>query len=114
MSRRRKAPTGHVYLIHFQTRYRHAGHYLGFATDLEQRLDQHRAGRGARLLEVVGGAGIGWKVVRVWAGDRAFERTLKRRKKAPKRLCPICRGDTAYDDVDERGLRPPGMDGCGA
>lgn len=114
MSRRRKAPIGHVYLIHFQSRYKHAGHYLGFATDLEQRLDRHRAGQGARLLEVIGEAGIGWKVVRVWSGDRGLERSLKRRKNAPRRLCPVCRGDTAYENVDNGGQLASGPDGCGA
>lgn len=114
MSRRRKAPTGHVYLIRFEARYRHAGHYLGFAIDLAQRLDRHRAGQGARLLEVVGGAGIGWKVVRVWSGDRGLERSLKRRKNAPRRLCPVCRGDTDYEGVDDRGLMLPGTDGSRA
>ena len=116
MSRRspRKAPTGHVYLIHFEARYRHAGHYLGFATDLEQRLERHRAGQGARLLEVIGEAGIGWKVVRVWSGDRGLERSLKRRKNAPRRLCPVCRGDTDYEGGDDRGLMLPGTVAGGA
>jgi len=52
--------------------------------------------------------------VKVWAGDRTFERTLKRRKNAPRRLCPVCRGNTGYEEVNERGLMPPGTDGCGA
>ena len=52
-------------------------------------------------MEVIAAAGIGWKVVRTWAGDRAFERRLKRRKNTPRRLCPVCRGEVPYDAVEE-------------
>ena len=88
MSRRGKPQAGYVYLAHFSTNLSHARHYLGFATDLGQRIAQHRAGTGARLMEVVKQAGIGWKLVRVWPGDRGLERRLKRRKNTPRRLCP--------------------------
>lgn len=84
-----------VYLIHFDRPYVHARHYLGFVdggeAELARRLDRHRAGQGARLLQVVGEAGIGWRVVRTWPdGDRDFERALKNRRCTP-RLCPVCR-----------------------
>lgn len=79
-----------VYLIHFDTPYHHAKHYLGSAVDLEARIAAHRAGTGARLLEVVNDAGIGWHVVRVWTGaGRKFEAQLKRYRHAA-RLCPVC------------------------
>lgn len=80
-----------VYLIHFDRRHRHAGHYLGFADgDVEKRLEKHRTGRGARLLAILALEGIGWRLVRVWEkGDRTFERRLKNRKESP-RLCPVC------------------------
>ncbi len=51
---------GTVYLLHFQRPYRHARHYLGWASDLPARLAEHAAGRGARLLAVIQAAGIGW------------------------------------------------------
>ena len=106
-SKKRKTTIGHVYLIHFQQRYRHAGHYLGWTDDLDKRLGQHRAGNGARLMEVVSLAGIAWKVVKVWRGNRAYERLLKKRKNAPRRLCPVCRGMIGYNDVDdESAIRP--------
>lgn len=79
------------YLIHFEQPYRHAQHYLGWTEDLAHRLRRHRAGNGARLLAVVQAAGIGWQLVRVWFGPRAYERRLKRRH-SNRRLCPICRG----------------------
>ena len=82
-----------VYLIHFHRRYRHAGHYIGFARSrhtLPRRSEHHRKGSGARLTAVVSAAGIGFEVVRTWPkADRHFERRLKNQKHAP-RLCPVC------------------------
>jgi predicted GIY-YIG superfamily endonuclease len=95
-----------VYALHLATRLHHCGHYVGFATDLAQRIAQHRSGNGARLMEVVKQAGIDWKLVRVWQGDRGLERRLKRRKNTPKQLCPVCRGEVPYDEVDERRFLP--------
>lgn len=82
-----------VYLLHFNQRFKHAGHYLGFCADggLDKRLERHRAGRGARLLEVVTAAGIGFQLARTWPGlSRDDERRMKGRGLAP--LCPICSG----------------------
>jgi predicted GIY-YIG superfamily endonuclease len=78
-----------VYLIHFLKPYKHARHYLGYSTNLDKRITDHLCGMGARLLEVVTDAGIEWRLVRTWPGDRELERQLKNRKDAP-RLCPIC------------------------
>ena len=78
-----------VYLIHFERKYKHAGHYLGYTDNLEERLERHRAGNGARLMEVIKKAGIGWELARTWPGGRALERQLKRRHNSPQ-LCPIC------------------------
>jgi len=69
---------------------RAAKHYLGFSADVPSRLEDHRAGKGARLLEVAKQRGIGFKLVRVWPDtDRNFERRLHNRKSSP-RLCPLC------------------------
>ncbi len=81
---------GTVYLIHFKTRYEHAGHYLGYTQALPYRLYLHRQGNGARLMEVVTQAGIDWMLIRVWENaDRGFERKLKNRHGAIS-LCPVC------------------------
>jgi predicted GIY-YIG superfamily endonuclease len=68
-----------VYLIPFSQKLHHAQHYIGFvATDLIQRVELHRAGRGGKLLAALNQKEIEWKVVRVWmGGDRSFERWLK-------------------------------------
>jgi len=86
----RNSPTGTIYLLHFERAYYHAHHYLGWTERaIEQRLDRHMVGTGARLISVVTEAGIGMEVARLWAGTRALERQLKNRKNSPK-LCPIC------------------------
>lgn len=84
-----------VYLLHFSRRYQHAGHYIGVAHNLERRIDEHRRGRGARLMEVVSQAGIDFTVARTWTGDRVRERQLKKQGGA-SRLCPLCK-QTKHD-----------------
>jgi predicted GIY-YIG superfamily endonuclease len=97
-------PSGTVYLLHFNQRYEHAGHYTGWAEDLDRRLAEHLGGRTARLIEVITQAGIGFRLARTWPGvTRARERQLKRQGGA-SRYCPICQ-----EDRKARGLprRPP-------
>jgi predicted GIY-YIG superfamily endonuclease len=80
-----------VYLLHFDRPYRHARHYTGMTDDLDTRLAAHRAGRGARLVEVITAAGIGFELARVWPGEgRAKERRLKV-SGAASRYCPVCK-----------------------
>lgn len=80
-----------VYLIHLWTPIAHARHYIGTASDVFKRLHAHRAGKGARLLDVANERRISYSVVRQWEGGRDMERKLKARREAP-RLCPVCRG----------------------
>jgi predicted GIY-YIG superfamily endonuclease len=80
----------HVYLIHFEHKYHHAGHYLGYSKHLWFRINTHRSNMGAKLLRAVNQAGIDWRVVRTWAvHSQELERKLKSLKNSP-RLCPIC------------------------
>ncbi len=93
-----------VYLICFSRPYYHARHYIGYCNDkeesLEQRIERHKRGDGAKLLRAVSHAGIDFEVVRVWPdGNRELERKLKSRKKA-WRLCPHCRERRLKGDVD--------------
>jgi predicted GIY-YIG superfamily endonuclease len=80
---------GTVYLLHFDRPYRHARHYVGWATNVKRRLAEHEAGRGARLLAVVKAAGIGWQLARMWPGSRVRERQIKRQG-GHARHCPLC------------------------
>jgi hypothetical protein len=67
--------------------------------DLPARLVDHAAGRGARIMQVVGEAGIGWQLARIWTGTRTRERSLKRSGGAARR-CPVCQ-------LAALGLQPP-------
>jgi predicted GIY-YIG superfamily endonuclease len=90
--RPRGSGSGLVYLVHFEKRYRHAGHYVGFTDDLTRRMDEHRAGAGSRLLAAVTAANVAFNVAFTWSGaSRAFERKVHACKNTP-RLCPVCRG----------------------
>jgi len=85
-----------VYLVHLDQRLGSdhpqggAQHYLGMTQNLDQRLETHRAGLGARILAAAVERGIGFEVVRTWPGGRERERQLKRQHNAPK-FCPVCR-----------------------
>jgi predicted GIY-YIG superfamily endonuclease len=87
----------YVYLLHFHSRYYHAGHYLGVTACLDARLLLHKMGRGARLMNVVVAVGITFELARLWKlatweEARGLERTLKKRHNGPG-LCPLCRGE---------------------
>jgi predicted GIY-YIG superfamily endonuclease len=80
---------GVVYMLHFDRPYRHARHYVGWTEDLIDRLERHAAGRGARLVEVIWHAGIGFTAIRICEGTRATERAIKHAGGAT-RYCPLC------------------------
>jgi hypothetical protein len=84
-----------TYLLHFSQPYprgKHPAHYLGWAVSPRDRLKDHQAGgwAAAALTRVAVAEGITMQIVRLWDGGAAMEKRLKRRK-APKRLCPVCR-----------------------
>ncbi len=80
-----------VYLLHFNTRLAHAGHYMGSTDSLKRRLAEHRSGNGSRLMQVIGQLGIEWQLAKTWPGGRREERQLKRQKHGP-RLCRLGKG----------------------
>lgn len=80
---------GVIYLLHFDQPFKHTRHYIGWASNLEARLEHHRRGTGARLLAVLNQHGIGWTLARTWSGTRSRERQLKNMGGASRR-CPMC------------------------
>lgn len=114
------ALSGHVCLVCFESAIGDstnpkgsASHYLGWAEDVDARMAEHQAGRGARILAAWVERGIAFEVVRTWAGvDRNFERRLKRQHNA-RRHCPGCgcrrtrAGPAAPDSVPTGGARTP-------
>jgi predicted GIY-YIG superfamily endonuclease len=90
MSDRRDTHAGIVYLIHFDRPYKHARHYLGWTQQLDERLELHRTGRGARLMAVVTAEGITWQLARTWQpAFRRRERQIKTQG-GLSRCCPLC------------------------
>jgi predicted GIY-YIG superfamily endonuclease len=82
---------GIVYLLHFSRPHHHARHYMGWTENLPARLKRHRAGNGARLIEVIIQNGNSFDLARIWTNaDRAQERRLKNGHNSPL-LCPICK-----------------------
>ena len=80
----------YVYLIHFNYKLHHAGHYVGFSKCLHFRIASHRDGTGAKLLRAITRLGIPWMVIRTWRVDgQGFERYIKSQKHTP-RFCPLC------------------------
>jgi predicted GIY-YIG superfamily endonuclease len=89
MRQRSVIATGTIYLLHFSEAYKHARHYVGFTTNLEQRIEEHGKGQGSRLMQVIAEAGLTFSLARTRQGTRKTERQIKNRKEAP-RLCPLC------------------------
>lgn len=90
---------GFIYLIHFQRPYKHAGHYLGWATNVRARIKRHIAlaplRRGSALMRAVLEAEIPFKVVRLWKGTRDDERRFH--NGGHRIRCPVCKG-IAYEE----------------
>lgn len=85
---------GEIYVLHFSRPYRHARHYIGWATKdtVQARVDQHMSGRGSPLVKAAVDAGIEVKVAAVMPGTRDMERHLKNRHDN-RGVCPDCRSE---------------------
>lgn len=83
---------GTVYLLHFETPYKHAGHYIGWTkTPVEDRVAIHVSGQGSPLVKAAVDVGLNVRLAMTWANkDRHFERALKDRHNA-NGICPKCR-----------------------
>lgn len=76
-----------IYILEFSRPFHHAKFYIGFCTDTrdyKKRLEEHRAGRGAKIIRAALQVGIDFSVVGLLQGDRARERSLKRMKNTPR------------------------------
>lgn len=96
--------TSVVYTLHFvppytpyvdAPRYKCAGHYTGWARNLQARLAQHAAGTGAKLTKAQVEAGGTWRVATVEPGTRFRERQLKAR--GASRRCPVCKAEAKIE-----------------
>ena len=82
---------GTAYLLHLNRPYKHARHYIGWSTNLQGRLADHAAGRGAKLLQAARRQGITWRLARTWEDVPQARETQLTRQGGGKRLCPICK-----------------------
>lgn len=82
-----------LYLLHFEPRYQHAQHYLGYADDVLRRCREHLAANGktSPLVRAALAQGSRVVLVRLWPNEtRTTERRLKRQGSL-SRHCPTCR-----------------------
>lgn len=88
-----KSVKGIVYVLHFEKKYKHARHYIGFSRrkNFLNRLAFHRAGKGGNgLIQAVVKEGIKILVGNIFFNkDGNYERYLKQQKKS-SRYCLIC------------------------
>lgn len=75
-----------VYIIKFSRPLKHARYYVGYCADgrANERLEEHRAGRGAKICAAAVRAGITLSIVAVLPGYRDEELRIKQRKSTPK------------------------------
>jgi hypothetical protein len=79
-----------LYLLHFDPRYRHAGHYLGYTENLPKRFAMHMRGKGSPLVKAAVKNGSIIILVRIWDEDGNAEQEIKRVVGSRVRLCPVC------------------------
>jgi hypothetical protein len=96
---------GWVYTLHLDPPLAHARHYTGFKKavecqekDVEHRLAEHEAGRGARLTQVQLERGGTWRLASVEPGTRDRETQLKER--GATRRCEICKAEAQADELE--------------
>jgi len=82
-----------LYILHFDRRICHAGHYAGCSENLKQRLLAHACGCGSRITRAFYQQGIAWTLGGLFSTTasrmRQIERSLKDRHDTPN-LCSIC------------------------
>lgn len=76
-----------------------AQYYLGFCEDyrLEERLEEHRAGRGAKITAAAVERGFRLELIAILPGTRADERRLKARKSHRRIIERLERGTLRLD-----------------
>ena len=81
-----------VYILHFDKPIspdHTAQHYVGFTKDIDQRIRQHRKGKGSRFCAVAKERVIKFILAELLIGERDLEKAIKRQKNT-KKFCPIC------------------------
>jgi predicted GIY-YIG superfamily endonuclease len=99
-----------VYVIHFRERIGGDGrngaqHYIGWASDIAARIEQHHRGQGAAIMAHVARSAIGFDVVAIFPGAaRDDERRMKKAGHHAERRCPVCRAERILQKSVPEGL----------
>lgn len=75
-----------IYILQFDPQMHHARYYVGWCEDgrLDERLTEHKKGRGAKITRAAVEKGIQLALVATLPGDRTRERAIKRQKNTPR------------------------------
>lgn len=94
---------GYVYILRFShplgTERHQAQYYIGWTLDVEERLEEHRAGRGARITAAAVERGFRLELIATLPGTRADERRLKARKSHRRIIERLERGTLRYREA---------------
>jgi predicted GIY-YIG superfamily endonuclease len=95
------ATDGTVYLLHYAEPLGRLQHYVGWTSDLDQRLRQHASGDGSTITARFHQAGTPFVLARTWPGTRQLERKIK--QGGPANYCPLCRDRRGTQRAAARG-----------
>lgn len=105
---------GAIYLLHFSGRTKQGRqHYLGWSSDTQARLAQHRSARGASETRKALAEGLKLTMAQTWKGTPLLERRLKEWSRDGRKgfagICPFCPGQDALPPELLSALETPSL-----
>ncbi len=91
-----------IYMLHFEPKYKHAGHYVGI-TDrhrLLTRMTEHARGSGSKLVRAAVSNNCRLFLVRTWAAETFEDERAFKSKTNFRAACPVCAGDLFLHSVE--------------
>lgn len=82
---------GTCYLLHFNDKFSHAQHYVGWTSNLTRRINAHRKSQGSKLVAAVNAAGIDWIVARTWPNTTRHDERKLHNLHGAAPICPVCK-----------------------
>jgi predicted GIY-YIG superfamily endonuclease len=92
----------YVYLLHFADDLERKRHYLGSCGDLDRRMKEHAAGRGAVLTRRFHKAGIAFVLARTWEFETnvdARKAEFKLKRGGASGRCPACKDERTAESA---------------
>jgi len=105
---------GTIYLLHFSGRTKQGRqHYLGWSSNTEARLAQHRSGRGAGETKKAVADDLKITEAQSWKGTPLLERRLKEWSREGRKgfagICPLCPREDALPPDLASALGAPSL-----